>query len=100
MKIPADAAVIVAVYNDWADSEGVKPFLHPESSLLRGGSRILLGKIPDSQSPVGLWLEPLRRKDDKKQPNTILIPWSQIITVVIGPGAEEQKSAIGFKLDD
>jgi hypothetical protein len=100
MRIPPDASVAVVISNDWANSEGVKSFIHAESSVIRGDTRILLGKILD-QTGVGLWVEQLRRKDDKKKPNTVLIPWSQIITIAIGPGAEEQrKVALGFKPDN
>jgi hypothetical protein len=98
MRIPTETPIVVVVNNGWAESEGVKSFIHPESSVVRGSNSILLGKIPDLESPPGLWLEQLRRKDDKKPPHTILIPWSEIVTVVIGPGAVE-RSAIGFNLE-
>lgn len=110
MKIDKGASVAVIVRRSWANLAGVRVFLrhnaNPEREI-RGSddSHIITAKMLDSEDPNGLWVElstEKQRKDPGEKKASFFIPWSEVLTVVVGedfsPAIREEARKIGFDL--
>ena len=99
MHIDKDASIAVVVKRTWANLHGVKMFLRPHENPqaeIRGvdDSHILFATVLDSDDARGLWIELTanqQKEDSAAEPFSLLVPWSQVLTVVI---AEQFSPAI------
>ena len=99
MQIAKGAAVAVVVNRTWANLHGVKMFLRPHENPqaeIRGvdESHILFATVLDSDDTGGLWIElttDKQRPDSAAERFSLLVPWSQVLTIVVG---EQFSSAI------
>ena len=102
MNIAKGTSAAITVTHRWANLFGVRAFLrqkeNPEDEIRgRDDSHIITAKIIDSEDSVGLWIEiDWRTRDDKLEKRKLLIPWREILTIVIGKGVEEESRKIGF----
>ena len=100
--------MVVVVNRKWANLHGVRMFLrqndNPQQDI-RGvdESHIVFAKVLDSEDARGLWIElntDRHREDPSVERFSLLIPWSQVLTVVIakefGPAIREEARKIGF----
>jgi len=103
MKIDKGASVAVVINRHWANLQGVRMFLRPEKDI--GGadeSHVVFATMLDSEDRNGLWIELTKHKEDSTVKRvSFLIPWSQILSVVVGeddfsPDIREQARKIGF----
>lgn len=91
MQIDKDANIAVVVRREWANLHGVKMFLRPRENPqaeIRGvdESHILFATVLDSDDSRGVWIEmaPNEPKPDSSAERfKLLIPWSQILTIVV-----------------
>jgi hypothetical protein len=108
MQIDKGASVAVVVNRTWANLHGVKMFLrlhdHPLTEI-RGvdESHILFATVLDSDDVRGIWIEPnsdKQNQDSAGERFKLLIPWSQVLTVVIAdsfsPAIHQEARRIGF----
>jgi hypothetical protein len=90
MQIDKGASIAVVVRRTWANLHGVKMFLRQHDSPqteIRGvdESHILFATVLDADDARGVWIE---LTPDKQQPDSVtgpvslLIPWSQVLTIV------------------
>ena len=107
MKIEKGANVAVVVNQAWANLHGVKMFLRRQEAPqkeIRGvdESHILFAAVVDADDARGVWIE---LPGDQQQPDPLgrirlLVPWSQVLTIVIAdqfPAAIRQEARkIGF----
>jgi hypothetical protein len=94
------------VRRHWANLAGVRAFLRQKDGANRelGGSDdsyLITAKILDAESPMGLWIEiQWRVQGPELETKCFLIPWNEVLTIVIGKGVEEQsqeiRNRIGF----
>jgi len=108
MQIDKDASVAVIVKRDWVNLHGVKMFLRqPEhvSAEIRGvdESHILFATVLDADDVRGVWIEltPNKRKPDSAAERfKLLVPWSQILTIVVADdfsdAIRQEARKIGF----
>jgi hypothetical protein len=106
MQIDKDASVAVIVKRSWANLYGVRLFLNENSQAEMRGvdeSHILFVKVLDAEDARGVWIETARRKqaeDSAAQPFRLLIPWSEVLSLVIGkefsPAIRQEARKIGF----
>ena len=103
MKIDKGTSVAVVINRHWANLQGVRMFLRPEKDI--GGadeSHVVFARMLDSEDRNGLWIEVTKRKEDSTAKKfSFLIPWGQILSVVIGednfsPDIRDQARKIGF----
>jgi hypothetical protein len=103
MKIDKGTSVAVVINRHWANLQGVRMFLRPEKDI--GGadeSHVVFATMLDSEDRNGLWIEVTKRKEDSTVKRfSFLIPWSQILSVVVGeddfsPDIRDQARKIGF----
>jgi hypothetical protein len=102
MKIDKGTSVAVVINRHWANLQGVRMFLRPEKDI--GGadeSHVVFARMLDSEDRNGLWIELTKNKEDSTVKSlSFLIPWSQILSVVVGedfsPDIREQARKIGF----
>jgi hypothetical protein len=108
MQIDKGASIAVVVRRTWANLHGIKMFLrqheNPQTEI-RGvdESHILFATILDSDDARGVWIQ---LTPDKKQadsgtgPVSLLIPWSQLLTIVIADqfsaSIRQEARKIGF----
>jgi len=60
-------------------------------------SHIILAKILDADSPFGLWIEiDWRGQGSELEKRSFLIPWAEVLTIVIGKSVQEESKKIGF----
>ncbi|MGE5818335.1 MAG: hypothetical protein ACM37Z_09955 [Deltaproteobacteria bacterium] len=95
MNIVKGANVAVVVNRHWANLQGVRMFLRPEREIEgRDESHVVFARMLDSEDDHGLWIE-LNTAKHEQDPAVkrfqFLIPWSQVISVVV---AEEFSAAI------
>jgi hypothetical protein len=91
MQIEKDAAVAVVVNRTWVNLHGVKMFLRPSESPqgeIRGvdESHILFATVLDLEDTRGVWLQlaaPVRQPGVAEEPFQLLVPWSQVLTIVL-----------------
>jgi hypothetical protein len=108
MKIEKGASVAVVVRRSWANLVGVRVFLRhnisPEREI-RGSddSHIITAKMLDSEDRNGLWIElntEENRKDAAVKRASFFIPWSEVLSVVVGedfsPAMREEGRRMGF----
>ncbi len=108
MQIDKDASVAVVVQRTWANLHGVKMFLRPNENPqleIRGvdDSHIIFATILDSEDARGLWIELTgnqQKPDSVTEPFSLLIPWSQVLTVVVAaqfsPAIRQEARKIEF----
>ena len=102
MKIDKGASVAVVINRHWTNLQGVRMFLRPEKDI--GGadeSHVVFARMLDSEDRNGLWIELTKNKEDSTVKRfSFLIPWSQILSVVVGedfsPNIRDQARKIGF----
>jgi hypothetical protein len=104
MKIDKGTSVAVVINRHWANLQGVRMFLRPEKDI--GGadeSHVVFARMLDSEDRNGLWIElntAKHKEDSTVKRFSFLIPWSQILSVVVGedfsPDIREQARKIGF----
>jgi hypothetical protein len=103
MKIDKGTSVAVVINRHWANLQGVRMFLRPEKDI--GGadeSHVVFARMLDSEDRNGLWIELTKNKEDSTVKSlSFLIPWSQILSVVVGeddfsPDIRDQARKIGF----
>ena len=87
MDIKKDTDVAVVVSKDWANLFGVRMFLRDGNEIgeSHDGSHIILAAVLESTDPYGLWITNSKQKkeDPKAKVKGIMIPWGQILTVVV-----------------
>jgi hypothetical protein len=108
MQIDKGARTAVVVKRTWANLHGVRMFLrrneNPQTEI-RGvdESHILFATVIDSDDSRGVWIE--LAADEQPQESTVkpfrlLIPWSQILTIVVAeqfsPAVRQEARKIGF----
>jgi hypothetical protein len=108
MQIDKDASIAVVVKRAWANLHGVKMFLRPHENPqaeIRGidDSHILFATVLDSDDARGLWIELTanqQKQDSAAEPFRLLVPWSQVLTVVIAgefsPAIRQEARKIEF----
>jgi len=107
MKIDKGANVAVVVNRTWVNLHGVKMFLRPPEGShtdIRGvdESHILFAKVLDAEGAIGVWIEAHsdKQKEDAREPVRMLIPWSQVLTIVVAaqfsPAIRQEARRIGF----
>jgi hypothetical protein len=104
MNIPKDASVAVVVNRNWANLQGVRMFLRPEKKIEgTDESHVIFARVLDSEDEHGLWIElntAKQEEDAAVKRFQFLIPWSQIVTIVVGEElsahAPERVHKIGF----
>jgi hypothetical protein len=106
MQISKDASIAVVVKRAWANLHGVKMFLRQnETPEIRGvdDSHIVFAKVLDSEDLRGVWIElsaEEQTKDSATAPFRLLIPWSQVLTIVLAdkfsPAIRQEARKIGF----
>jgi hypothetical protein len=108
MQIAKDASIAVVVKRTWANLHGVKMFLRPHENPqaeIRGidDSHILFATVLDSDDARGLWIELTanqQQQDSAGEPFSLLVPWSEILTVVIAkqfsPAIRQEARKIEF----
>jgi hypothetical protein len=108
MQIDKGASIAVVVRRTWANLHGIKMFLrqhdNPQTEI-RGvdESHILFATVLDADDTRGVWIE---LTPDKQQPDSVtgpvslLIPWSQVLTIVIADqfsaSIRQEARKIGF----
>jgi hypothetical protein len=108
MQMGKGASVAVVLNRDWANLNGVRLFLrrnqNPDQEI-RGEdiSHIVFAKVLDSEDSRGLWIElntDQHQKDSTVKRFSFLVPWSQILTVVVteefSPAIRDEAKKIGF----
>ena len=107
MQIEKGANLAVVVRRTWVNLHGVKMFLRrhdtPEKEI-RGvdESHILFATVLDAEDTRGVWIELGREQEpsDSLGRVRLLVPWNQILTIVIAdrfPAAIRQEARkIGF----
>ncbi len=108
MQLDKDASIAVVVKRTWANLHGVKMFLRQQDSPqteIRGvdESHIIFATVLDSDDARGVWIE-LAASGQKRDPAverfSILIPWSQVLTIVVAehfsPAIRQEARKIGF----
>jgi len=108
MRIEKGASVAVVVNRTWANLHGVKMFLRQDEgphTEFRGvdESHILFATVLDAEDTRGVWIEVRRGKpaeDTAVEQFSLLIPWSQVLTLVVGkqfsPAIRQEARKIGF----
>jgi hypothetical protein len=107
MIIDKDTTAAVVVNRNWANLHGVRIFLrehdHPEREIRGDDSHIVFAKVLDHDDPKGLWIElntAKHREDSTVKRRSFLIPWSQVVTVVVGeefsPAIRDEVRKMGF----
>jgi hypothetical protein len=108
MQIDEGACVAVVLNRDWANLQGVRLFLRQNDTPAReirgpDESHIVFAKVLDSGDARGLWIElntDRHRKDSTVKRFSFLVPWSQVLTIVIAeefsPAIREEARKIGF----
>jgi hypothetical protein len=108
MQIDKELNVAVVVKRAWANLHAVKMFFRPEETTrldIRGvdESHIIFAKVLDCENATGVWIEVEPRKqteDSRMQQFRILIPWSEVLAVVVGkefsPAIRQEARKIGF----
>jgi len=87
MEIKKDTSIAVVVNKTWANLYGVRMFLR-DGNEIKGShdtSHIVLGRVLNSTDPYGLWITNTgqREADPAVKIKGIMIPWNQILTVVL-----------------
>jgi hypothetical protein len=108
MQIDKGASVAVVVRRTWANLHGIKMFLrqrdNPQTEI-RGvdESHILFATVLDADDARGVWIEltPDKQEPDSATgPVSLLIPWSQVLTIVIADqfsaAIRQEARKIGF----
>ena len=108
MRIDKGASVAVVVNRTWANLHGVKMFLRQDEgpqTEFRGvdESHILFSTVLDAEDTRGVWIEVRRGKlteDTAVEQFSLLIPWSQVLTLVVGKqfsqAIRQEARKIGF----
>jgi hypothetical protein len=102
MHVEKRTSAAIVVSHHWANLVGVRAFLRQKDDPHReiraqDDSHVILAKIVDSEDPVGLWIEiEWRKQDGNLEKRTFLIPWREVLTIVIGACVEEESRTIGF----
>ena len=108
MEIDKDASIAVVVKRAWANLHGVKMFLRPPENPqteIRGvdESHILFARVLDSDDSRGVWIQLTAdgaKQDSAKESFSLLVPWSQILTIVVAkqfsPAIRQEARKIGF----
>ena len=108
MQIDKGAAVAIAVNRSWANLHGVRMFLrrgdNPQREV-RGvdDSHVIFARVLDAGDAQGVWIElapDKTGKDPAMLPFKLLIPWSQVLTIVLAdqfsPAIRDEARKIGF----
>jgi hypothetical protein len=108
MQIDKNASIAVIVKRTWANLHGVRMFLRPHESPqteIRGVDErhIIFGTVLDSDDDRGVWIA---LTADKQRPDSavggfsLLVPWSQVLTIVVGEqfsaAIRQEARKIGF----
>ncbi|MGA2148190.1 MAG: hypothetical protein ABSH49_24850 [Bryobacteraceae bacterium] len=108
MQLDKDACIAVVVKRTWANLHGVKMFLRQQESPqteIRGvdESHIIFATVLDSDDARGVWIELAaneQKPDSAVERFSILVPWSQILTIVVAgqfsPAIRREARKIGF----
>ena len=107
MWIDKGASVAVVVKRTWANLHGVRMFLRQSESSqpeIRGvdDSHIIFAKVLNSEDPKGVWIETTEKhtKDPGTDQFRLLIPWSEILTIVtaakFSQAIRQEARKIGF----
>jgi hypothetical protein len=111
MQIKKGASVAVVVNRAWANLHGVRIFLREGQAPgleIRGidQSHIVFADVLDADDSKGLWIElnsGRHQEDPAVKRYSFLVPWGQILTVVISedfsPAIREEARKIGFAAD-
>jgi hypothetical protein len=109
MDIPKGSDAAIVINRAWANLHGVRIFLRQNedpSREIRGvdTSHIVFAKVLDSHDQRGLWVElntERHRADASVERYSLLIPWNQVLTVVLteewSPAIREEARKIGFQ---
>ena len=98
MKIEQGTGVFVSVRLEWANLWGVRAFLrgkYDPTQEIRAidDSHIIAAEVVDAEDPLGLWiLIDYPTKTGELEKRKFLIPWAQILTVMIRERAEEPEN--------
>jgi hypothetical protein len=107
MQIDKGASVAVVVKRTWVNLHGVKMFLrrgdNPQTEI-RGvdESHILFATVLDADDARGIWIELKadQQNQDSAEPFRLMIPWSQVLTIVVAgqfsPAIRQEARKIGF----
>jgi len=107
MQIDKAASVAVVVKRTWANLHGVKMFIRrgdsPQTEI-RGvdESHILFATVLDADDVRGIWIELKadQQNQDSAEPFRLMIPWSQVLTIVVAshfsPAIHQEARKIGF----
>ena len=105
MQIDKAASVAVVVKRTWANLHGVKMFLRrgdsPQTEI-RGvdESHILFATVLDDVRGIWIELKTDQQNQDSAEPFRLMIPWSQVLTIVLAshfsPAIHQEARKIGF----
>ena len=103
MNLEMSTSVAVVVPKQWANLYGVRAFLR-DGKEIKGedASHMIFAKVMDSNDPHGLWISNVGQKDDDStvKVKAFMIPWDQILTVVVmeklSPDLWAESKRLGF----
>lgn len=108
MNVDKGASAAIAIRRDWANLRAIRLFLrqhdNPEREI-RGtdDGHLVFAKILDSEDPHGLWIElntEKHREDSTVKRYSLLVPWSEVLAIVIGeefsPTIRDEARKVGF----
>jgi hypothetical protein len=108
MQLDKDACIAVVVKRTWANLHGVKMFLRQQENPqteIRGvdESHVIFATVLDCDDARGVWIELAaneQKRDSGGERSSILVPWSQILTIVVAeqfsPAIRQEARKIGF----
>ncbi len=105
MRIEKGTSIALVVRREWANLAGVRVFLRqgesPPGKEVGGSddSHIISAAVVDSDDPHGLWIElntDLHEKDPTVKRYPFLVPWENILTIVLSPEIYDAAKKIGF----
>jgi hypothetical protein len=106
MQIAKNTSVAMIVKRTWANLHGVRMFLRHHdnpTTEIRGvdESHIIFATVLDSEDASGVWIALPADKQKPESPMfSLLVPWSQVLTIVVGeqfsPAIRREARKIGF----